>query len=395
MMKPYLKNGRIVMQNGRAILCDECPCECYRTFYLDTTLPEGGDGKSWETAFNDMNTAVLNYELMKARVDIGLRTDRFICLRVRGVTTYVPRVSFEVISPVGRLKIIQDESYTGWLVDATAPDDNPDESYYPQAFEGYQNLMFDGCRIKLKKCGIGDAYGNVSISLAENCYFEFYMQDATYPNMHSPLLYASGSGSTIKNCNIYCMTTTRRGFIVVDGFEYMFDTEINVWFNDDGATPKKENLYSEQSFIGFRPSKLCSRPVLTGNRVYFNNGAINLTTSLKTICIYWDRTPYPFDDVIPYLENGNLMTTLGILSASSGYSSEITYRHCNYIGFGGADETAMVYGPDRDQRCRYDVILGDGTPGNGCDSSAEYTCIKLVAADSLTAVLEEYAKGKK
>ena len=390
--KLFTQEGRAITQDGRAILCDECPCECYRTFYLDTTLPVGGDGKSWETAFNDMNTAVMNPELMQARLASVIHPNRFVCLRCRGVTTYVPGVTFEETSMVGRLKIIQDSAYDGWLIDATGAD-NPDSGYYQSAFSGYRGLMLEGCRIKLRKCGFGDGHDYVELTRVEQCEFEFYMQDCLKPNMHPPLL--NSNLGTIRDCSIYCMTTTRRGFTVVEGFEYMFDNEINVWFNDDGATPKKENSYAEQTFIGFHPSKLCSMPVLTGNRVYFNNANINLTTSLETICIFWERTPYPFDDVIPYLENGNLMETLGNLSASSGYSPEITYRHCNYIGFWGADETARVYGPDRDQRCRYDVILGDGTPGNGCDSSAEYTCIKLVAADSLTAVLEEYAKGKK
>ena len=92
--KLFTQEGRAITQDGRAILCDECPCECYRTFYLDTTLPEGGDGKSWETAFNDMNTAVMNPELMQARLAAAIYPERFVCLRCRGVTTFVPGVTF-------------------------------------------------------------------------------------------------------------------------------------------------------------------------------------------------------------------------------------------------------------------------------------------------------------
>ena len=381
MTKLFTQEGRAITQDGRAILCDECPCECYRTFYLDTTLPEGGDGKSWETAFNDMNTAVMNPELMQARLAAAIYPERFVCLRCRGVTTYVPGVTFEETSIVGTLKIIQDSAYDGWLVDATGAD-NPDSGYYQSAFSGYGGLMLEGCRIKLRKCGFGDDYDNVELARVEQCEFEFYMQDCLKPHMHPPLL-NSNLRSTIRDCSIYCMTTTRIGLIVVAGFKYVIDNEINVWFNDAGETPVVQNaIPAEFSAVYFYDQS----PEATGNKIFFNKGQINLTNSLETVCINWDF------ETVPYLSNRDLRETLGIINVSSGYSSRITYKHCNFIGFESSDETFQIRGTDRDQRCRYELLLGEDPYDYGCGEN-EYTCAKLVSVNTLAEVLEEYAEG--
>lgn len=383
--KLFTQGGRAITQNGRAILCDECPCGCYKTFYLDTTKPEGGDGKSWETAFNDMNTAALNAELLQARFNIGLDYTKFVCLRVRGCTTYVPEIEFATVSQIGLLKIIQDESYTGWMIDATA-EDRPFTTHQLQAFKGYYSIMLESCKIKLRNCGIGGGYLLSDIYRAESCNFEFYMQDGKYSHMHSPLLYADTRGSTILNCNIYCMTTTRLGLIVVGGFENVVDNEINVWFNDAGETPVEQNASLAEFFgVYFYKNEFYS-PNATGNRIYFNEGQINLTNSLETICIGWNF------EMVPYLSNRDLRETIGIINVSSGYSSKITYKHCNFFGFDSSEVTLQIRGTDRDQHCRYEVLLGEDPFDYGCGEN-EYTCAKLVSVNTLAEVLEEYAEG--
>ena len=67
-MRLFLKNGKAVLQNGRAVLCDECPCgECQYTYYVDHSLPESGDGKTWETAFNSINDVFNSGEIDNQR----------------------------------------------------------------------------------------------------------------------------------------------------------------------------------------------------------------------------------------------------------------------------------------------------------------------------------------
>jgi len=65
MSRMWLKNGRAVLADGRAVLCDECPCDqgCRYTYYVDHSLATSGDGHSWETAFKSVNDVFNSLEI--------------------------------------------------------------------------------------------------------------------------------------------------------------------------------------------------------------------------------------------------------------------------------------------------------------------------------------------
>ena len=83
MSRIWLNNGRAVLADGRAVLCDECPCGCRYTYYVDHSLEESGDGLTWDTAFNNINDALNNEEIFNYLI-----ADCAITVYVRGNVTY-------------------------------------------------------------------------------------------------------------------------------------------------------------------------------------------------------------------------------------------------------------------------------------------------------------------
>ena len=83
-MKLYLKNGRAVAKEGRAVLCDECPCTgCQYTYYVDHSRTESGDGKTWETAFRSVNDTLNSLEISTYRL-----SGCIIYVKIRGTVDY-------------------------------------------------------------------------------------------------------------------------------------------------------------------------------------------------------------------------------------------------------------------------------------------------------------------
>ena len=83
MSRMWLKNGRAVLDNGRAVLCEECPCGCRYTYYVDHSLATSGDGHSWETAFNSVNDVFNSAEIYNYR-NLGCK----ITVYIKGAINY-------------------------------------------------------------------------------------------------------------------------------------------------------------------------------------------------------------------------------------------------------------------------------------------------------------------
>lgn len=83
MSRMWLKNGRAVLTDGRAVLCEECPCGCSYTYYVDHSLATSGDGHSWETAFNSVNDVFNSLEIYNYRL-----SGCTIYIKIKGAITY-------------------------------------------------------------------------------------------------------------------------------------------------------------------------------------------------------------------------------------------------------------------------------------------------------------------
>lgn len=83
MSRMWLKNGRAVLADGRAVLCEECPCGCSYTYYVDHSLATSGDGHSWETAFNSVNDVFNSLEIYNYRL-----SGCTIYIKIKGAITY-------------------------------------------------------------------------------------------------------------------------------------------------------------------------------------------------------------------------------------------------------------------------------------------------------------------
>lgn len=85
MSRMWLKNGRAVLTDGRAVLCAECPCDqgCRYTYYVDHSLVTSGDGLTWETAFNSVNDVFNSVEIYNYRTALCE-----IYVKIRGIVSY-------------------------------------------------------------------------------------------------------------------------------------------------------------------------------------------------------------------------------------------------------------------------------------------------------------------
>jgi len=83
MSRMWLNDGLAVLTDGRAVLCDECPCGCRYTYYVDHSLVTSGDGLTWETAFKSVNDVFNSLEIRNYRVSGCL-----IYVKIKGSVTY-------------------------------------------------------------------------------------------------------------------------------------------------------------------------------------------------------------------------------------------------------------------------------------------------------------------
>ena len=98
MSRMWLKNGRAVLADGRAALCDECPCDqgCSYTFYVDHSLAASGNGLTWATAFKNLNDAFANGTAINAALSAN---DCMIYVIIRGLVDYaIPRLGYPLFN---------------------------------------------------------------------------------------------------------------------------------------------------------------------------------------------------------------------------------------------------------------------------------------------------------
>lgn len=163
MSRAWLKNGRMVLKDGRAALCDECPCDtgCRYTYYVDHARDTSGDGLSWETAFKSVNDAfnskkIRDFRLIGCAIYVKIRGDvnyfitgSYISIVLDGLIVLQPENNNSVVN--GRLTgphLIEQWAYNvafeRWVVSMDIP-----HAPGTFVFAMWGSAVFKNCRFTL------------------------------------------------------------------------------------------------------------------------------------------------------------------------------------------------------------------------------------------------------
>lgn len=96
MGRAWLNKGRMVLKDGRAALCDECPCGCgpYAgyydyAYYVDYSAAASGDGLAPATAFKTLNDVFNSADIYNYR-----KAGKIVCVFIAGAITWHPQGTY-------------------------------------------------------------------------------------------------------------------------------------------------------------------------------------------------------------------------------------------------------------------------------------------------------------
>jgi len=334
----WLQNGRAILNDGRAVLCSECPCGCRYTYYVDHSLETSGDGHSWETAFNSVNDAFNSLEISNYRIS-GCK----IFVKIRGTITYYLSGAYSSASPG---KIVLRPEYDDGRVTA-------DFGYQYNNTMHISNAVFDKWDISVTSTIAGNPGG--VFDLSGDCSFQNCTMDCNFEWGSSyfeyAVIYSAGSILTINNCE-FNLSISRSG-------SSLWSSNISLIQKSSTGT----SLIVKDTTINLKTTGLANNANVSLSGIV--STAVSGACVLENVTVNFDiSTSYNSSKYIRFLAYAFNLTTYGAVSSCGGLF-DISVGTSKYIAcrFYTAGTSTVFY------NCtQYCVVYGAGMT---CDDCAE------------------------